>query len=268
MLESDISEHLQTLFEGMTAPLVVVNPSVDVLESLIIAATESDTELPEIRVLAAESTLKTVAEDFIIASHAADLVTDDALALRTAPEISRNSLFVTPEQIIALVPIDGEIRGLASDDSESVEPMHETFLSEWETAEPFTLRTPPYSQVLDTLKEDIGTETKDDFVALLDSVESVRGTGDELDEVEISLLVAAKNEVLFYDIGKWGEDTGVASKATFSRVKTMLEDRGLIDTEKVPIEVGRPRLRLRLATEDLQNTTIEELSSHAQEQLV
>ncbi|WP_227380686.1 transcriptional regulator TbsP [Haladaptatus halobius] len=266
-LESDIREHLQTIFTETTAPLVVVNPSENVLEALIIAATEYDTDLPEVRVLAAESILKTVVEDFIIASHAADLIADDTLALRTAPEISHNSLLVTSEQIIAFISIDGEIRGVASDESEVVEPMHETFLNEWETAEPFTLRTPPYSQVLDTLEEDIGTETKDDFVALLDSVESVRGTGDELDEVEISLLAAAKNEVLFYDIGKWGEDTGVASKATFSRVKTMLEDRGLVETEKVPIEVGRPRLRLRLATEDLQKTDIEELVHRVQEQL-
>ena len=62
----------------------------------------------------------------------------------------------------------------------------------------------------------------------------------------ISLLIAAKNEVLLYDISKWGEDVGIASKATFSRTKSRLEESGVITTEKVPIDVGRPRLRLQL----------------------
>nr|WP_227376302.1 DUF5821 family protein [Haladaptatus halobius] len=266
MLDDDTVELLQRIFEETTAPLVVVNPAPDVLESIIIAATEHEPELPEIRVLAAEDTLKTMAEDFIIASQAADLIADETLSLRTT-EIARTSMLVTPEQVIVLLAIDRQTRGMESDDPELVETVHETFLSEWESAEDFTLRTPPYSRVLNNLEDEIGAETKEDFAAVIDSVETVRGTGGELDEVEISLLVAAKNEVLFYDIGKWGEDSGVASKATFSRMKTKLEDQGLIGTEKVPIDVGRPRLRLRLATEDLQNTIIEELASRAQEQL-
>jgi DNA-binding MarR family transcriptional regulator len=58
-----------------------------------------------------------------------------------------------------------------------------------------------------------------------------------------------------------GEDTGVASKATFSRVKTRLEDRDLIETEKVPIDVGRPRLRLVLVPDDLED--VEHLAEQA-----
>jgi predicted transcriptional regulator len=88
-----------------------------------------------------------------------------------------------------------------------------------------------------------------------------------LDEVGLSLLVAAKHEQLLYDISRWGEDTGVASKATFSRTKTHLEEQGLIETEKVPIDVGRPRLRLILGNERLREAGTEELSSVARELL-
>lgn len=52
--------------------------------------------------------------------------------------------------------------------------------------------------------------------------------------MSISLLVVAKNEELLYDISKWGKDAGVASKATFSRMKQQLEEMGLVNTEKVP----------------------------------
>jgi len=70
--------------------------------------------------------------------------------------------------------------------------------------------------------------------------------------------------VLLYDISKWGEDVGIASKATFSRTKTRLEELGLIDTEKVPIDVGRPRLRLKLGDERLHDADAEEIASVAQ----
>ncbi|PWG73380.1 hypothetical protein DF186_23370, partial [Enterococcus hirae] len=79
-----------------------------------------------------------------------------------------------------------------------------------------------------------------------------------------SLLVAAKNDVLLYDISKWGEDVGIASKATFSRTKTKLEDMGLIDTEKVPIDVGRPRLRLKLGDDRLRDANTDQLAGVAQ----
>jgi DNA-binding MarR family transcriptional regulator len=83
----------------------------------------------------------------------------------------------------------------------------------------------------------------------------------------ISLLVAGKNGELLYDISKWGEDVGVASKATFSRTKTRLEDNGLLDTEKVPIDVGRPRLRLLLGDQRLADATADELAAVAREML-
>jgi len=87
---------------------------------------------------------------------------------------------------------------------------------------------------------EIGEATREDFDAVLAAMDSARGADGEVDEVTVALLVAAKNDVLLYDISKWGEDVGIASKATFSRTKTRLEDLGIIDTEKVPIDVGRP----------------------------
>jgi predicted transcriptional regulator len=60
---------------------------------------------------------------------------------------------------------------------------------------------------------------------------------------------------------------GIASKATFSRTKTKLEDMGLIDTEKVPIDVGRPRLRLKLGDDQLKSANTDQLASVAMSML-
>jgi len=118
--------------------------------------------------------------------------------------------------------------------------------------------------VQESLAGSLGDDTASDFDGVLASMETARGDGDDLDEVTVSLLVAAKNEELLYDISKWGEDVGIASKATFSRTKSELEEAGLLDTEKVPIDVGRPRLRLKLGDDRLREASAGELASVAQ----
>lgn len=59
---------------------------------------------------------------------------------------------------------------------------------------------------------------------------------------------------------------GLVNKATFSRTKGRLEEQGAIATEKVPIDVGRPRLRLRLG-DQLRDDEISDLPATAQEML-
>jgi len=114
---------------------------------------------------------------------------------------------------------------------------------------------------------EIGEATREDFDAVLAAMDSARGADGEVDEVTVALLVAAKNDVLLYDISKWGGDVGIASKATFSRTKTRLEDLGIIDTEKVPIDVGRPRLRLKLGDERLNGLDAAELAAEVAEMM-
>jgi hypothetical protein len=217
------------------------------------------------RVLADRRVLKDAMDDFIIASNAADLVDQGRLELRRLnDEDPDNSLLVTPNSVVALVETGSTVGGLTTDNEEFIGEAYETFTAAFEDATPFSMRTPAISRVRESLTADIGPEVEQDFASVLASLETARGDGDGLDEVTISLLVAAKNEVLLYDISRWGEDVGIASKATFSRTKTHLEEKGIIDTEKVPIDVGRPRLRLKLGDERLEDADGPQLASVAQ----
>ncbi len=255
---------LATIIRDAGDELLVINPSGHAIEQLIEVAIDHDDELPQMRMLAQERTLKDVMGDFIVASNAADLIDSGALQFRTVDDDSGNSLAVTDDRVIAIVRAGEHVAGLVSDDEEFVATANETYGTDWEEADEFNLRTPPLTRVRETLEEEIGLEAEDDFNQVLASMETARGDGDGLDEVTISLLVAAKNEALLYDISKWGEDVGIASKATFSRTKTKLEDMGLIDTEKVPIDVGRPRLRLKLGDDRLKDADSDQLASVAQ----
>ncbi|WP_435346958.1 transcriptional regulator TbsP [Haloarchaeobius sp. HRN-SO-5] len=264
LLDRQIDDILHTVLEDATGDVLVVNPSSDAIEEFVRVATRFEGDLPTVHMLADERTLKDVMDDFIVASNAADLVDRGELELRTVEQTPENSLLVTEDTVVALVTAGNRVGGLTTDDGEFVTTAYDAYTSEWEAAEPFKLRTPPISRVRETLESDIGPQAEADFTTILDSLETARGDGEGLDEVTISLLVAAKNEALLYDISKWGEDVGIASKATFSRTKTKLEDMGLIDTEKVPIDVGRPRLRLKIGDDRLREADNGQLASVAQ----
>jgi hypothetical protein len=261
LLEADVETLLRTAFEGASGEIYLVAPPRDTVEAAIEVL--DDVDDVTVRLLVGERVLKDVLDDFLVASLAADLIDAGRLELRSG-ESGSNTLLVGGDRVLAVVAAGDRVAGLATEDGEFVERAVEEYADAWEAAEPYNLRTPAISRVRSSLRDSIGPEVADDFEGVLGSLETARGNGDGLDEVTISLLVAAKNEELLYDISKWGEDVGIASKATFSRTKTRLEEMGLVDTEKVPIDVGRPRLRLVLGDDRLRDASPDELASVAQ----
>jgi hypothetical protein len=271
MLRSDV--HAPTsrgvLEEGLSAAngeALLVNPTKPAIRGLI-DEFESEGVYTPVRLLVHRRPLKELVDDFLIASIIADLVETESLALRTLPDAPRSSLLLTEEFMVSLVDGGEQVGGLTTTEDSFVSTTYEYYDSQWRRGEEFSLRMPPLSHVRETLDAEIGAEAVEDFNRILDTLETARGDGDGLDEVTIALLVAANNGELLYDISRWGEDIQLASKATFSRTKNRLEEAGLIDTEKVPIDVGRPRLRLRLAEERLRDADIEHVADHAQSQL-
>ncbi|MFP9193087.1 transcriptional regulator TbsP [Natronosalvus vescus] len=264
LLNHQIEEILETVLTDASGDVYMVNPSWEAIEEFVTVATEFDGDLPTVHMLADDRTLKDVMGDFIVASNAADLIDEGTLELRTLEQAPENSLLITDDTVVAVVHAGDRVGGLVTDDEEFVDASFDTYAARWEDANAFNLRTPPITRVRETLSDEISADAEADFTAILNSLETARGDGDGLDEVTISLLVAARNEALLYDISKWGEDVGIASKATFSRTKTKLEDMGLIDTEKVPIDVGRPRLRLKIGDDRLDEADNGQLATVAQ----
>ncbi len=250
---------------GGVLRLLQVSPAV--LSRYVNVLSEEKDSVDEVRVLASESTLKDVMDDFLVASSVSELIEEGILELLSTTDESRRSLVLVGDtDVMSFVDV-GNVGALSADDDEIVSRADDLFESMWDEGNEFRIRTPPASVVKKTLRDEIGEATQEDFVGILDVLETARGDGDGLDEITVALLAAARNEVLLYDISKWGEDSGVASKATFSRKKTELEDRGLIDTENVPIDIGRPRLRLKFSDEALHDAPLEELVEAAKEAL-
>jgi hypothetical protein len=247
----------EALAAGSESPLVVA-PDPPTIEGLVEVLDESPRS---VRLLSDADTLRSVMDDFLVAGRAADHVEAGRLEIR-ADDDGTNALLLTGTSVLTIVRADGRTAGLTTDDEAFVESAEQRFETAWGDAEPYTLRTPSLARVRETMEVELGEPTATDFDAVLSALDDGNGPA-ALDEVTVSLLVAAKNENLLYDISKWGEDVGIASKATFSRTKTRMEEGGVIETEKVPIDVGRPRLRLKLADERLRNADTSELVSAA-----
>jgi hypothetical protein len=265
LLESNLTELLRTAVDRISGDIWIVDPTHRTVTAVVDVIAGSETETPPVRMLADEQALKTTFDDFLVASRTADLIDTDRLSVRTLADKTANSLLVADGEVFAIVTTGEGVAALTAEDEAFVESTTATCEERWEAADSFSLRTPPISEVRDTLGAEIGDDIRRDFDTVLDALDTARGNDNGLDEVTISLLVAARNNVLLYDISKWGEDVGIASKATFSRTKTQLEDTGLITTEKVPIDVGRPRLRLQLADEQLASAEIGEFAEIAVE---
>jgi len=255
---------LSSAMSDSTGDLYVVNPGRQSVPDIVFGVYE-ESDPPTVSLLADRDVLKSAFEDFVVGGHAADLVAAETLSVRQTADTPRASLLVSEDLVVSLVEVADRVGGLATTDESFAKAAFDQYATRWREAEQFGLRAPPITRVRETLAEEVGEVAADDFDATLAELPAVRNDGDGLDEVTVALLVAARHGVLLYDLSRWGEEVGLASKATFSRKKNELEDAGVLTTEKVPIDVGRPRLRLRLATDRLRTADIPELTAAVQE---
>lgn len=254
---------LGEVFERADGDTFLVNPWVDLLRAVAETGRSFDGELPTLQVVADSDVLRTARKDFTLGSKLADLVDAGHLELRELDSVSDSTFLTDGETLFSPVVVGGRAAALREEHGEFVTDAHETLADQWAAAEQFDLRTPARTSVRETMSAEFGNTPQEDFDTVVSSIEGGRSSR-ELDEVIVSLLVAAKNELLLYDISKWGENVGLASKATFSRRKNDLEEMGIVETEKSPTDVGRPRQRLRLTDDRLQEADSDQLAVVAQ----
>src|SRR5699024_4929048 len=93
-IDTSASDLLRTIFADESENPIVVRPGKDIIEALCEVLKEIDTS-SGIRLLAQESVLKDIRQNFRTASAVADLIEDGTLSIRTSDESSTNSLVIT-----------------------------------------------------------------------------------------------------------------------------------------------------------------------------
>jgi len=149
---------------------------------------------------------------------------------------------MTDSKTIVGVTFAGSLRLVPVTDEESIRELGSDFKSIYTDGNDVSTDVPPWDELLTQLEEIVGRETRGEYRRLVSA--ATLSTRDSIDEVAVALIAAARAGALNYEISSWGEEMNVGSKATFSRRKKELEEQGLIVTERVPVDVGRPRQRL------------------------
>lgn len=257
-------EVLAGVFSDASDEVLVVTPRLGVVAATARALDELDPP-DNVRLLTDRSTGSRTRREFAVATRLVEFARRDLLALRSLDAEVTTSLVLTSDRVASLVPLsDDETVALVTDDEEAVFELRGKYVGLWADATPVDLETPAYSDLLESLGERLGDDVEADVATVFESVPTTRGVADTLDEVDVTLLMAARNGKQFYELNRWGEDVGLASAATFSQAKQRLERAGLVTTEKVEREgVGRPRQRLVLSTDSLRDVPPAELVSAA-----
>lgn len=243
---------IRTAVEGRTGGAMLVASSVHHLGAMIRATLAA--RPAQRRLLSTERALNAVLDEFIPASRTAQAVASDDLEIRAVDSMPDEPVITSEDRLTLLLTAGETVTAVETAEQPFVGEAHGHFIKRWEAGTEYTLATPPVSCVRRSLREEFDAEMSRDFDAMIDA-----GAGTELGTVERFLLIAAKRRELLSDIGAWGEDMGIASRATFSRTKARLERQGVIGTENVRGEIGRPRQRLLLGDARLDGLAIAHL---------
>lgn len=230
-----------------TADHYLLDPSPRTIDGLV-AASETVDELPLIRILARREVLYGLRHNFPLASRLEDLTTDGSVSIRETPVENSTSVLVSPTTLSILLQVEDVTRSLDGDDPDAISSLFSESEELWDSGEAYSLRTPPLTTALDGATERLGESFARQFEAAVEWAETLSDPS-TFSAVRAAVAIGAAEEQLHYDVSKWGEDTGVASKASFSRHKGDLEELGIVRTEKVSVPMGRPRQRLFLTEE-------------------
>ncbi|MFB6177207.1 MAG: DUF5821 family protein, partial [Halobaculum sp.] len=131
----------------------------------------------------------------------------------------------------------------------------------WEDATVYDPAVPALSRLLSTFAESFPSAAET-LAAVIGSDTQIERRGD-FDPITVVGLVAARHELQTLEVSEWAEEIDLSSRTEISRVKSRLSNRDVVDTDRVPHGVGRPRQKLVVADEELAECPAESLLDRA-----
>lgn len=233
----------------------------DAIDDATDGGVDADNEgTPTVRLLYPDDRIESLFASFGRATRAAELVERGELGIRTIDQVTQR-LTVTSDRAYAHVRLDGESLAISAQAESFTESMRETYERQWTASEPAAVPAPPRDQFLGTFCESFPA-AGETLTAVVDAEPSIETNG-TIDPVTVVTLVAARHEIQTIELSEWAESIGFSSRTELSRVTNRLTDRGVVDTDRVPHGVGRPRQRLSLADAELGVCSPDEFLSRA-----
>lgn len=254
--ESRTDAFVEALSDG--TPVQISTSDALAFNDLALALERVD-DAETVEVLTDDDTVTEFRDHFLSGTTLREFTQNGTLEIRSQPTpLSTFVISATTVTAVTGFPDAGLISLETADDS-AVDDTNRVFTTRFEEASAVTLRKPPYSVLLSELVEWFDADVRADFETALQVARDSNRPSLSLHPATICVVVGAANELEFYEVGRWAEDTRLASKATLSRKKNDLEERGVIDVEPIQGQVGRPRHRLLLGGVMTNTGSIEDL---------
>lgn len=226
----------------------VVNPPAGLLDDVVGTALEKDRGT--IRTLLTAETASTLSDDFLLETRLAEARMRDRLAVRVVDGPLDDKLLLHDESARVLVPVEETVGIFETDAGDLVEDLRKKYESYWADGESLRTRAPPRPELYETAEDRLSDEFVTDLRRVLQAAEELDWYGTPT-PVEVALVVAGRASEHLYDVSRWGEDAAFASRSSLSRAKNTLDDEGVLRIERVPQERGRPRQRLLVGDDRL-----------------
>jgi hypothetical protein len=215
-----------------------------------------------VRLLLSPDDADAVLGRFTTAAVAADLRREGHLAVAVVDGLSQRLTLTGDAAHVHLRP-DGRPRSISAEAPSLCRDLRERYERRLASVGPRAPEVPGWRELTETFREAFPAAGETLRAVLADAPElPVSG---EFDAVTVVGLVAARHGLQTMAVSEWAESVDLSSRTELSRVKSRLADRGLVDTDRVPQGVGRPRQKLLLAADRLRECPPEEFVDHARE---
>jgi hypothetical protein len=215
-----------------------------------------------VRLLLDERDVETAFSQFRRAALTADLTASGLLSIRTVESLAQR-VTLTDSAAYAHVTLGDGLHSLDARDESFRGSLREEYTRRWEAAARFDPDVPAQSRLLATFAEQF-PDAGGTLAAILGSDDAIPRSG-EFDPITAVVLAAARHELQTLEVSDWAEGIGLSSRTEISRVTSRLSNRGIVETDRVPHGVGRPRQKLVLDDERVADCPPETLVATARE---
>ncbi|MEZ3115571.1 DUF5821 family protein [Halobaculum sp. MBLA0147] len=191
----------------------------------------------------------------------ADLRRAGVLAIRECSSVD-GRLTVVGDRTHAHLCVGDRVETLTATSSSLADGLRERYGRVWATATSVAAPLPPLSTFVSTFADAFPGAART-LLAVVDA-ETLR-RDEPFDPITTVLVVAARHELQTLRVSEWAESVDLASRTEISRCTTRLVDRGVIETNRVPHGIGRPRQVLVPTDGALRSCPPEEILTVARE---
>lgn len=235
----------QSVFDDVVdadGPLLAVGLLPSWLAPMLAAVRDAESP-PNCRLLLGAADASRLGERFLTDARVAAGIEDGTITARVLEGTPPDRLVVGDDRATLFVSLAESLETITAVDDRIVDAFRAKYDEFWAAGTGYDPRAPGWGRLLQRAEAELSAAFAAAYAEAVRSGRPLRWS-DEPDPLGVALLVAGRQGAMLHDLSGWADDVCLASPSSCSRTKQRLVDADLLDTERVPQGVGRPRQRL------------------------